>query len=163
MTGLVVTLILGAVAATAALAFVLIPMFMGPGAAGGRPPNGVEAVAATEESVRAVDALREIEFDRETGKLSDADYAALKATYTAAALTELRGAEERPVGRVVRSAGAAMPSAWRCPTCGPRPEMDALFCSNCARYLPGSCATCGAPVVEPAARYCAGCGHRLVA
>jgi hypothetical protein len=163
MTGLVVTLILGAVAAAAALAFVLIPMFMGPGAVGARRPRGVAAMEATDDSARAVDALREIEFDRETGKLSDADYAALKATYTAAALTELRGGEERTVGRVAPTAGAARPSTSRCPTCGPRPEADALFCSNCARYLPGNCETCGAPVAEPAARYCAGCGHRLVA
>jgi hypothetical protein len=30
----------------------------------------------------AIDALREIEFDRATGKLSDDDYAALKTEYT---------------------------------------------------------------------------------
>ncbi len=50
-----------------------------------------------------------------------------------------------------------------CQTCGPRPESDAVFCSNCARYLPGVCEGCGAPVAELAARYCAGCGNRLVA
>ena len=34
-------------------------------------------------------ALREIEFDRETGKLSDDDYASLKAKYTGEALAAL--------------------------------------------------------------------------
>src|SRR4051812_44055215 len=38
----------------------------------------------------ALSALKEIEFDRETGKLSDADYRFLKAKYTAAALEALR-------------------------------------------------------------------------
>src|SRR6476661_7940456 len=38
----------------------------------------------------ALTALKEIEYDRETGKLSDADYEFLKAKYTAAALEALR-------------------------------------------------------------------------
>ena len=37
-------------------------------------------------------ALREIEFDRETGKLSDTDYAELKERYTQIALDEMRAA-----------------------------------------------------------------------
>src|SRR5512138_779983 len=44
----------------------------------------------------ALAALKEIEFDRETGKLSDEDYAYLKTKYTGAALEALR-AEEAPV------------------------------------------------------------------
>src|SRR5207253_1075352 len=42
----------------------------------------------------ALTALKEIEFDRETGKLSDADYQFLKAKYTAAALDALRQESE---------------------------------------------------------------------
>ncbi len=38
----------------------------------------------------ALTALKEIEFDRETGKLSDADYELLKRKYTVAALEALR-------------------------------------------------------------------------
>ncbi|HZK79094.1 MAG TPA: hypothetical protein VFC35_09300 [Gemmatimonadaceae bacterium] len=64
----------------------------------------------------AVDALREIEFDRATGKLSESDYAEMKASYTQRALA------------VMRSAGAPV-----CDVCGPRPETDAQFCSNCGR------------------------------
>src|SRR5439155_18632511 len=39
----------------------------------------------------ALRALKEIEFDRATGKLSDADYEQLKAKYTAEALAAMRG------------------------------------------------------------------------
>ena len=52
----------------------------------------------------AIDALREIEFDRATGKLSDDDYAALKAEYTRTALVELRARESAD-----RSASRARP------------------------------------------------------
>ena len=42
----------------------------------------------------ALTALKEIEFDRETGKLSDADYQFLKAKYTAAALEAMPAYEK---------------------------------------------------------------------
>ena len=44
----------------------------------------------------ALAALKEIEFDRETGKLSDTDYEFLKAKYTAEAVEALR---DEPRGR----------------------------------------------------------------
>ncbi len=163
MTGLVVTLTVGGIVAVVVLAYVLLPMFTGGGSGGVRRARAAVALESSEDGggARAIDALREIEFDRETGKLSDADYAALKAAYTASALSELRR-EETGVSRGGSSTLVGAPR-WTCPTCGPRPESDALFCSNCARYLPGVCAGCGAAVAEPAARYCAGCGQRLVA
>lgn len=89
---------------------------------------------APEETRRgtALLALKEIEFDRETGKLSDRDYDLLKARYSAEALSAI--AEEDAVAPMVPAADstAVMPS---CAICGPRPEPDALFCSNCGRRL----------------------------
>lgn len=94
---------------------------------------------------QAQEALEEIEFDRATGKLSDADYAALRATYDgvlagkpdaaepSAATTPARqrdfDAEAEALVRRVREGKVA------CPECGPRPESDALFCSTCGRAL----------------------------
>ncbi len=64
----------------------------------------------------AIDALREIEFDRATGKLSDDDYAALKAEYTRTALVELRAAN-RPIQRVARSSRPWPATPPQCLTC----------------------------------------------
>jgi len=66
----------------------------------------------------AVDALRELEFDRQTGKISDDDYEPMKARYTEQALAVMR-AGDAPV----------------CERCGPRPEQDADFCSRCGAAL----------------------------
>ncbi|MEO7368537.1 MAG: hypothetical protein ABIZ36_11300 [Gemmatimonadaceae bacterium] len=110
-------LILGTVLALAALSFVLYPLISSDG--GINSDLGV-LTSEPQDPARnsAVDALREIEFDRATGKLSESDYEQLKASYTQRALTYMR------------SAGAAI-----CDGCGPRPEGDAQFCSNCGRAL----------------------------
>ena len=118
----------------------------------------------------ALTALKEIEFDRETGKLSDADYEALKQKYTAAALDALRAEErtaaptdvEAMIAARVRTLRGA-PGVAACSTCGPRPEGDAAFCSTCGRRLqPGACERCGA-ALSPDSRFCEGCGTQVAA
>jgi Double zinc ribbon len=119
----------------------------------------------------ALRALKEIEFDRATGKLSDADYETLKARYTSEALAALRSeAGTRDEGRGTSLAPAVpRPSSPvprpACPTHGPRPESDAQFCSECGSRLasaPGYCARCGTSL-ERDARYCHSCGARVAA
>jgi hypothetical protein len=115
----------------------------------------------------ALRALKEIEFDRATGKLSDADYDHLKAKYTAEALAAMRGAgsEMRDAGRVLPAHPASPITHPACPDHGPRPEQNAGFCSECGRRLgaaPGYCARCGTGL-ERDARYCNSCGARVAA
>lgn len=166
-------LIIGTVLALAGLAFVLYPLFADPGA---RLAPLTPAMDHPEED--AVAALRETEFDRATGKLSDSDYEALRSRYTERALAELRARDSgAAMAATPVSAGAGddvmdvAEAAVRrqrarmheCVACGPRPEPDAVYCSDCGRYLPGSCAGCGAAVNEPGARFCPGCGATLAA
>ena len=140
------------------------------------PPIAYEPVDLEETPKGvALSALKEIEFDRETGKLSDSDYDILKARYTAEALEALR--DEESVGpndiealiaakvRSLRSASAATSlDTPSCDACGPRPETDALFCSSCGRRLASSatCAGCGAAIVA-GSRFCEGCGRPVAA
>lgn len=158
-----IALVIGTLLAVGALAFVLYPIFFGtttrvmPARATPRLNEGESAVAA----------LREIEFDRATGKLSDSDYAELKAKYTREAIQVMRHQQAASAGAPDDEIEAAV-RAYReshavCPVHGPRPEPDAEFCSECGRYLHDRCADCGAPVVEQDARYCVNCGNRLAA
>jgi hypothetical protein len=99
---------------------------------------------ADTRSGTALLALKEIEFDRETGKLSDGDYEFLKEKYTAEALTALRGeAEEIPadleaqVAARVAAIRSGSGGATFCAGCGSSAGREARFCASCGRALQG--------------------------
>ncbi len=106
-------LLVGTALAVASLCYVLYPLFRADIAVAPRPLTD-----KTRHRSPAVDALRELEFDRQTGKISDADYEPLKARYTEQALAVMRAGDARV-----------------CERCGPRPERDAEFCSKCGAPL----------------------------
>lgn len=165
MSAAIAALIVGTLLAVGALAFVLYPLFFGAPVV---QPLRHQTKTAWSEDV-AVAALREIEFDRATGKLSDADYAQLREQYTREALATMRrtappdGTEGVPADDIEAAIRAYRLGRPTCESCGPRPEEDAVFCSTCGRYLPGNCEQCGRHVEEMGACFCAACGHKLAA
>jgi rRNA maturation endonuclease Nob1 len=174
---MIAALVVGTLLAVLGLCYVLYPLFYGVSAPSGGAARAkrVEQRDAKAARAEAVAVLREIEFDRETGKLSDTDYAELKADYTRRALDAMR--EEDRAGAAAAPAAAvdtatdpveaairrARAHVLECAHCGPRPEPDATYCSDCGRFLPGRCADCGAPVDAPGARFCNSCGRTLAA
>ena len=96
-----------------------------------------EAEAPTPEGrkARALDALRELEFEYETGKMAESDYQRLRAHWAKEAI-DARDAlgESRP--------GAASPEAVaapgaECPVCGAPLRSSAKFCSRCGEAVAG--------------------------
>jgi len=180
-------LLVGSALAVLGLLYVLLPLMRGPGYTGSAVP------APPPEEASAIEALREIEFDQATGKLSAEDYASLRATYAPMALAELEardagavateasGVAAREIGAGVSGSGVAGAGATGagdaaerliarmrsrklvCTQCGPRPEGDAVFCSDCGRYLSPGCLRCGADVEDPHSRFCGECGSALAA
>ncbi|MBC7789509.1 MAG: zinc ribbon domain-containing protein [Anaerolineae bacterium] len=156
-------LIIGTVLALGALAFVLHPLFVEREPVNSSP-KGSRVRAASEE---ALSALREVEFDRETGKLSDTDYVALKSEYTQEALTAMRAESQPEVSDATDDAEAIIlmyrQRLRECAKCGPRPEVDANYCSSCGSFLAGACGSCGARITESGARFCLACGKTIAA
>ena len=157
--------LLAAVLAVAVLGYVLWPMLRATA-----PASGEISLPDAEETRRgqAVAALREIEFDHATGKLSEDDYAELKAQFTAEAVAAARaesaaasdataGLEDMIAARRNVLASDAGPAD--CVTCGPRPEPDARFCSTCGKRLPTgrTCLRCRAALPADGI-YCELCG-----
>jgi hypothetical protein len=142
-----------------AIALLVLWLVFEPLIASPRPAFTIPEPEAAEETSRgmALLALKEIEFDRETGKLSDQDYEMLRERYSAEALHALAAEDAAPAS--VGSGLSADSSQVTCPKCGLRPESDALFCSSCGRRLGavGFCTGCGTQL-QPEALFCAGCG-----
>ena len=159
---MIVALIVGTLLSIGVLAYVLAPVVIGVK----QPAIPPIMPRADRGDDLAIVALREIEFDRATGKLSDADYASLREQYASQALATMRLGKTGPA--VTEDPAEAAVRAYRalhatCGKCGIRPESDALYCSNCGSYLPGKCASCGVAVTDAGVRYCMDCGTRLAA
>jgi len=157
------TIVAGLLIAVVAVLLVLEPVLR---AAAGKPVELTVPLFADSDDEddpllrrrdRALAALREIEFDRATGKLSDEDFAGLQAKYQAEALEALRAVDEAKADAgVVSRAGAALAAS------GDGDAVERLiaearaqartrkqrFCEECGAPLEGSgkfCVTCGTP------------------
>jgi hypothetical protein len=164
VSGEVLALVAGTALAVGALAFVLYPLFF---ATTARHDHHAPAREPTTDN--AILALREIEFDRATGKLSERDYAELRKTYGERALREMRAADAPATEAVpldTMDPIEARVRAYRmthreCPTCGLRPESDAIYCSTCGTYLDRVCPDCSSEITETSAQFCSSCGANL--
>jgi hypothetical protein len=139
-------LIAGVIVAFVAVALVLEPLFSARGAEpiAASPTDELDFTDIEESEsakVQALLALKEIEFDRATGKLSDEDYAALKTKYSKVALAAIEAEEQEELDMAAEDVAeelikrAAAGRGTACPACGPRPEADAVFCSNCGQKV----------------------------
>lgn len=92
-----------------------------------RQPRG--GVSDPEERLgAALETLRELEFEHETGKIDDEDYHRLRAEYAAAAIAARDAGATAPVRADDRRRGAAKSA---CGVCGAPTAADAKFCSRC--------------------------------
>ncbi len=99
-------------------------LWMALGSLGARSSDdGLEDADPIEETPRgrALLAIKELEFDQATGKVSDEDYQTIRGRLAIEAMQVL----DQPA------------AAATCQKCGPRPETDARFCSGCGRPVTG--------------------------
>jgi hypothetical protein len=175
MTG-VLELVAGVLLAAGAVLFVLRPILQPAWAAAleaAAADDGEEFFEDVSPTAVALRALKEIEFDRATGKLSDADYESLKAQYTAEAVAVMRaetGTGEGGLGKGKLVSAPPIPHSpvplpRSCPVHGAPKEPGAEFCPACGRRLQeagGFCGRCGTPL-ERDAQFCHRCGSRVAA
>jgi hypothetical protein len=129
-----------ALAAAGAVAFLGGPLRREDGAAGGEPERLDDPVedAARSERDAVYAALRDLEHDHETAKVSDADYAVMRQELRAraAALLRAEGEAERrvPAARATHAAPPA-PEAPACRACGAAARAGDRVCARCGAAL----------------------------
>ncbi len=157
-------LILAAIIVIGIIAFIAYPLFTASPEEFAEEPNALDGLAAQRDS--AYDAIRDLDFDFQLGKLSPSDHAALREKYTGRAATALQqidalggnGADahiEEAVAQL-RAAKHATP-----------PADDALEREVARlRAIKGSapaglrCANCGTPY-RAGEIFCTKCGNKL--
>ncbi len=99
------------------------------------------------EKENVYEALRDLDFEFRTGKLSEQDYHELQADYRARALRLLQHSDDRQ-------------HAPECHACGRLNPSGSRYCEICGASLApvSACAACGTPG-RPDDRFCAVCGH----
>jgi len=83
--------------------------------------------------------LKELEFDKAMGKVSEADFAAIAPRLRTRAISLMKDLENTPVAPAQPAAPAAPPvvtrSAGFCAACGTPRDKDARFCKSCGARL----------------------------
>ena len=90
-----------------------------------------ESPTAEGRKARALDALRELEFEYETGKMADVDYNRLRAHWATEAI-EARDSLGESTDRSVDG---------DCPVCGAALRPGGKFCSRCGHAVAGTAET----------------------
>ena len=112
-------------------------------------------------------ALRDLDFDHQTGKVSEEDYMPTRAELlvkAAQAMAEGSGLSfedilEEKVKEIRRRLGDGEPAGY-CAHCGGRLDPGDQFCPRCGDSQSLGCPSCGRPT-KAEARFCVGCGYQL--
>ena len=158
--------------------FVAAPLGIGLVGARAKSPDELKTERHEHERALAVQALRELEFDREMGKLSDADYESMhkaleeRALTAMAAVEDIRAQREKPKKTSVTPLAPGprrpivTPRREPVPTLvlhtePPRPPQPApthaAALMSSSSHKPAFCPQCGMRVAADA-RFCAQCG-----
>jgi rRNA maturation endonuclease Nob1 len=113
-------------------------------------------------------ALRDLDFDHRTGKLTEEDYTNLRADLVVKAASELDAKKlhdhevNSRLEAAIQARRQAKPVTQTCSKCGSSQSATDKFCSVCGASLEDSvCPNCGKRI-QPNNLYCPGCGHRIV-
>lgn len=84
---------------------------------------------------QALIAIKDLEFDHATGKLADDDYRQMRDRFVRDAATLLEADHDPAEAFVAGRKAQLVAGPARCPSCGPRPELGANYCSTCGVSL----------------------------
>jgi len=141
-------------------------------------PEG-EGSALVHEKAAVLRALKDLEYEKAVGKISDEDFETATKQYRARAveimaridrdLAPWRKKAEQAVQRRLEKSPepepeapptAKEPAVRACPECKTPNDFDATFCKKCGKPLPRECEACGT-ANDPDATFCKKCGKKI--
>ena len=169
------TLLFLAALAGGVVLFVLFPIFARASEVSEKPSEASqERKSLGEKKDRIYEAIKDVDFEYQAGKLSDSDYQSVRADFVAQAaeviarLDELDAShaaaeKEEPAVESPEPAPEAE-SGVSCPSCEQSNPEGAKFCMRCGHKIEISpnCPQCGAELQEEA-RFCTACGVSIPA
>jgi predicted nucleic acid-binding Zn ribbon protein len=108
-------------------------------------------------------ALRDLDFDFRTGKVSEEDYQPLRAQLLAEAARYLESEEkeEQQLEELIRARRAGQQGALKCEHCDAPIQADQRFCARCGAAVKNAlCPSCGKKI-QPGDLFCSSCGHKI--
>jgi hypothetical protein len=178
-----IVVIVAIVLATLTVAFVAYPLFRGVRATGNPLDQDSELDGLVAQREASLLAIKDLDFDFQTGKLSEEDYRELRGRYAAKAVSVLQELDRRAgptpeleeeIEQEVRqlrqkgeerrrkqeAGGRRGEKELSCPRCGRAYQAGDRFCAGCGAALATVCPRCSTPY-KPGDRFCAGCGGKL--
>jgi predicted nucleic acid-binding Zn ribbon protein len=108
-------------------------------------------------------ALRELDFDFKTGKISDEDYTPLRTRLIveAAEYIETEEKEEAQLESLIRTRRTAQQQSIRCEHCDAPIKAGQRFCSKCGWAVNSEmCPSCGKKI-QAGDLFCSSCGNKI--
>lgn len=154
------------------VAFVLYPVF----SRAREPDVGAtdaverERITLEEKKTRLYDAITDLDFEKDAGKVSDQDYQTARNDYlaqVAETLTRIDALAPRQPKKSEKKADKSRKEVEAgptraCGTCGKSSRGSSKFCMHCGAPFGLRCVECGASLPAEA-RFCMACGHRVSA
>jgi RNA polymerase subunit RPABC4/transcription elongation factor Spt4 len=132
----------------------------GPGHHKGQPSLNGHDLKPQREQVLA--ALRDLDFDYQTGKIAEQDYTILRSELMvqAAQLIRSQETEDEAIENLIRARREALSvgEARKCSQCGRKLSADDRFCPGCGEPVGTACPKCGQTTTSED-RFCSKCGE----
>lgn len=124
-----------------------------------------------DKKARLYESIRELDFDKAAGKISEADFESARTDYLSqvsaviAQLDALAPPEPKPASShpTEKPAAKEKPGAepgLECGSCGESNPNGSKFCLECGKSLVKTCGSCGESL-PPNARFCYACGEKV--
>lgn len=154
-----VTIFIGLAMLAAAFPFVMKPLTK---KSGKKQNRTVEKEDPHTRKIATYAAIRDLDFDFQTGKVTDEDYQLVRAQLVneAAQLVDSAPDKGDEVEAMIASYKTQQSSKAACSNCGEKMESGSRFCPKCGTAAGTSCPACGR-AVNAGDLFCTACGAKV--